>query len=149
MNWFELTLILSAVASSLILSLRHFGGRLNPFLLMLMVSAIGATSCYSYCLVNHVSLAISHNTLILAFLAGFFVCMLDLAFIFMFRYGAVVSLSVPIYRVLSILVSASVGIAFFQEALSPLRMLGIVIACIAVYLLNCKTKTKVYEGQNT
>jgi multidrug transporter EmrE-like cation transporter len=140
MSWFELTMILSCVASSLILSFRILTEKANPFIFMTGVSTLASIGFFTYCQVAGISLVLSPAAILLAFLAGLSVCLLDFSFIFMFRCGAPVSLCIPIYRVLSIMISACVGIAFFNESLSPLRGLGILTACVAVYLLNCKTK---------
>jgi multidrug transporter EmrE-like cation transporter len=140
MNWFELTIILAFVASALVLSLRHYGARINPFLLMFLVSGSASFLFFAYNTLKGTPLLLSNDMVRLSFFAGFSVFVLDLCFIFMFRYGASVSLSMPIYRVISVILSACVGISLFKESLSPLKIMGIVVACIAIYLLNYKTK---------
>ncbi len=144
MNWFELTMILSCIASCLILSFRIFTANTNPFVFMAGVSGIACLVLTTYCAMTGVSLVISPSVFMLTILTGLSVCLLDIAFIFMFRLGAPVSLAIPVYRVISILISALIGMSVFKDHMTPLRAVGILTACVAVYLLNCKTKEETH-----
>jgi drug/metabolite transporter (DMT)-like permease len=140
MDWFTLTIILSFIASTLVLSMRAITRETNPFLFMSIVTGLAAIVLVIFCNIKHISLDIDAHALKLAIMAGFSVTFLDLAFIFMFRKGATVAVSMQIFRVTSIVVSATIGFLLFQEQLNITKIAGIFVACIAVYLLNSKPK---------
>lgn len=140
MDWFYLTLILSCIAATLILSLKAITPETNPFLFMAWVTGIACVTLVLYCWVNDISLVISQPGLALAIVAGISVAILDLAFIFMFRKGATVSVTMPLFRVAAITISAIVGMVVFSEQLNTFNVCGIMLACVAVYLLYSKPK---------
>jgi drug/metabolite transporter (DMT)-like permease len=140
MDWFILTIILSFIASTLVLSMRGITRETNPFLFMAIVTAIACLVLVAFCTISHISLVMNSHALKLAVAAGFSVTFLDLAFIFMFRKGATVAVSMQIFRVTSIVVSATIGFLLFHEQLNIVKLAGILVACIAVYLLNSKPK---------
>jgi drug/metabolite transporter (DMT)-like permease len=140
MDWFVLTLILSCTGSTLVLSMRAITRETNPFLFMGCVTGIAGLVLVVFCTLNHISLQMDPTALRLAVMAGFSVAILDVAFIMMFRKGAQVSTSMQIFRVMSIVLSAVIGLLVFKEALNPVKIGGILTACMAVYLLYSKPK---------
>ena len=140
MDWFTLTIILSFVASTLVLSMRAISSETNPFLFMTIVTTLASLALFGYCTIKDIPLKVEPHILKLAIMAGFSVMFLDLAFIFMFRKGATVAVSMQLFRVISIILSVTIGFLLFSEQLNPVKMAGILLACIAVYLLNSKPK---------
>lgn len=138
MSWFELALIFSVTGTTLILSMRAITHETNPFLFMAIVTALASALFFGYCLISNTPYTLPNDALRLAALAGISVAVLDLAFIFMFRKAAPVSVAMPIFRVSGIMIAAMIGYTFFKEQISVLNAVGIVLACIAVYLLNSK-----------
>lgn len=88
-------------------------------------------------------MAIQPNVLGVAAIAGVSVALLDVAFIFMFRTGGAVTTVMPAFRVAAILLSALIGILFLHESVTPLKFLGIILACFAVYFLTTSSSKKV------
>lgn len=140
MDWFLLTIILSFTGSTLVLSLRAITPETNPFLFMGIATGIAWAALTFFCLATGVSLALGGHATILAVLAGICITLLDIAFIFMFRKGATVSATMLIFRVSSIVLSAFIGFILFHETMNAVKLSGILLACIAVYLLNTKPK---------
>ncbi|MDB5478559.1 MAG: hypothetical protein JWM96_1054 [Alphaproteobacteria bacterium] len=145
MDWFTLTIILAFIASTLVLSMRAITPETNPFLFMAIVTGLASVSLVLYCMFSGISLSLGRNAAFLALLAGLSVTALDLGLIFMFRKGATVAVSMPLFRVCSIVISALMGFVLFREGVNPVKMAGIVLACIAVYLLNSKPKGDLHD----
>lgn len=143
MNWFILTLILSGIASCLVLSLRAITPGTNPFSFMAIVVGAAAALLAGFCYFSGISLVIEPNVLGVAAMAGFSVALLDVAFIFMFRTGVPVTVAMPAFRIIAILLSAIIGIIFLHESVTPLKILGIMLACFAAYLLTTSSPKKV------
>jgi multidrug transporter EmrE-like cation transporter len=143
MDWFTLTLILACIATTLVLCLRAIPTDVNPFLFMALVTLGAAIGLAGYCLATGISLDIGGKATKIALMAGCSVAILDLGFIFMFRKGATVSVSMQVFRVGGIVLSAFVGLVLFQEGLNLVKLAGIALACLSVYLLSSKSKGEV------
>ena len=142
MNWFTLTIILSGIASCLILSLRAITPKTNPFAFMAVVVGVAATLLAGFCHYQGISLIIESKVLGIAIIAGISVALLDAAFIFMFRTGVPVTTAMPAFRVSAILLSALIGILFLHESVTVLKFFGIILACFAAYFLTTSSPKK-------
>ena len=138
MNWFEFTLLFAVTGSSLVLALRAITSDTNPFVFMTIVTMFATILMTVYCTFKGTSLQLPGKTIGLACLAGCSVALLDMGFIFMFRKGAPVSVAMPIFRVVGLMIAAVIGYGFFKEQITPLKLIGILLACVAVYLLSSK-----------
>lgn len=135
MSWFIYAILLSISASTFVLSMRAVTPQTNPFLFMAAAGGLATLLLGIYCKFADISLALPMPIIGVGLLAGLFVGLLDLGFLMMFRRGAPVSLAVPLVRISSILISALVGVTFYTEQLNSTKILGIILACLAVYLL--------------
>jgi drug/metabolite transporter (DMT)-like permease len=135
MDWFLYAVLLSFSASTFVLSMRAITPQTNPFLFMALAGGLATILLGVYCVFAGISLSLPALIIGVGLLAGVFVGLLDLGFLMMFRRGAPVSLAVPLVRISSILISALVGVVFYTENLNATKMLGIILACLAVYLL--------------
>lgn len=135
MDWFTLTLILSFVATILVMILRAITDDTNPFAFMSIVVGASAVILYLICSMKGISIGLQKNVVFVAMFAGTSVSILDLGFIFMFRKGAQVSVAMPLFRICAILISLVVGIFFLNEEITLIKSFGILTACFAVYFL--------------
>lgn len=135
MDWFTLTLLQSFISSSLILGLRFISPDTNPFAFMAIVTGAAAALLGVFAVSQGIDFAMPSSVLSIAALAGLSVAILDVAFIFMFRAGAKVSVSVPLFRVSAILISTIIGCSFFGETLTVMKGSGIACACLSIYFL--------------
>lgn len=142
MDWFTLTLILSLIASSLILSMRAITPTTNPFAFMAIVVGVASVSLAGFCFYKGTSLQLPSGVLPVAIMAGIAVSILDVAFILMFRAGAKISISMPLFGVAGILLSVLIGCAFLHETVTLMKFIGILLACMAVYFLTTSSPEK-------
>ena len=145
MDWFIYAVLMSFSASTFVLAMRAITPQTNPFLFMAMAGSLATILVAIYCYGADVSLALPQPIIGVGLLAGVFVGLLDLGFLMMFRRGAPVSFAVPLVRISSILISALVGVVFYAENLNATKILGIILACLAVYLLTRPVENKENE----
>ncbi|MCB1591012.1 MAG: EamA family transporter [Alphaproteobacteria bacterium] len=68
-------------------------------------------------------------------LVGLCIALAHLGIFFMFKAGAPMSLATPIARFFPAVLAVILGVAFFNEALKPTQIAGLVLAVIAVVLV--------------
>ena len=67
-------------------------------------------------------------------ICGISLVIVDISVVVMYRKGAPVSLGMPLVRILLAVFTATIGILFFNEALTLIKVIGIALGCIGIYL---------------
>jgi drug/metabolite transporter (DMT)-like permease len=142
-HWLVFATILAIGAAGYNISLRFVGEGTNQF---------SFSAFFSFCAICLISMFIAYGWLsgaemlftlkgaMIAMIAGIGFFIVDLAIINMFRAGAPISLSVALLRIGTAFSMTVIGLLVFSEILSPIKALGIVFACVGIYLLSQRPK---------
>ncbi len=76
----------------------------------------------------------SGKGLLIASLAGVCVAAANMALFYMYKSGAPISVALPATRMVTIVLAVIIGIFFFAEKLSLLKLLGIACSIVAITL---------------
>ena len=59
-------------------------------------------------------------------------------FFYTFKFGASLSIAMPIYGICSLMIGALAGVFIFKETLSPMVLAGLILGTISIILLTVK-----------
>lgn len=81
-------------------------------------------------------MALTEKGLKLAFTAGLFSAFGGMFYFFMFQKKAPLNLGLPLLSVSTVIFSVIIGLIFFQEKLTLLKTIGLLLAGISIFLIS-------------
>jgi len=120
--------------------LKLLGNEMNYFLALFIVS-LGQILVAIPFLVNalsHGGLSSSTKGYYISILMGVLLGSGTLFFFYTFKYGAPLSVAMPVYGIGSLIVGALAGVFLFNEILSPTVIAGMILGAISIVLLTAK-----------
>ena len=68
-------------------------------------------------------------------LMGFCIALANCAVLYMYKHHAPISIAVPVTRTAVALLSVLLGVLFFSEVLSPIKLGGFVLSLVSIYMM--------------
>ncbi|GEM_PF-3043626 len=120
--------------------LKLLGNEMNYFLALLIVSLgqLLITIPFIIYAFSTGGLNSSARGYYISGLMGILLAMGTIFFFYTFKYGAPLSVAMPVYGIGSLIVGALAGVFIFHETLSPTVLAGLILGTVSIVLLTVK-----------